>query len=80
MKVLSGVFAYTSRRDATTGTTIALLIENVGERSKDYAAIRDKYRPGHADYTYDIKYGVRRRSCSRRRAARSRRSDLRQAR
>ena len=51
MKVLSGVFAYTSRRDATTGTTIALLIENVGERSKDYAAIRDKYRPGHADYT-----------------------------
>ncbi|MEZ5788605.1 MAG: chorismate synthase, partial [Xanthobacteraceae bacterium] len=59
VKVLSGIFADASGREVTTGTPIALLIENVDERSKDYAAIRDKYRPGHADYTYDIKYGVR---------------------
>jgi len=43
----------------TTGTPIALLIENVDQRSKDYADIRDKFRPGHADYTYLAKYGVR---------------------
>ena len=43
----------------TTGTPIALLIENVDQRSKDYERIRDKFRPGHADYTYDAKYGVR---------------------
>jgi chorismate synthase len=43
----------------TTGTPIALLIENVDQRSKDYADIRDAYRPGHADYTYDVKYGLR---------------------
>jgi len=59
VKVLSGVFADAAGREVTTGTPIALLIDNVDERSKDYAAIRDKYRPGHADYTYDIKYGVR---------------------
>jgi chorismate synthase len=58
-RVLSGVFADAAGREVTTGTPITLLIENVDERSKDYAAIRDKYRPGHADYTYDIKYGVR---------------------
>ncbi|MGB8276408.1 MAG: chorismate synthase [Methylovirgula sp.] len=60
VKILSGVF-----RDAetgvqvTTGTPIALLIENEDQRSKDYAAIKDKYRPGHADFTYEMKYGLR---------------------
>ena len=43
----------------TTGTPIALLIDNVDQRSKDYSDIKDKYRPGHADYTYDVKYGLR---------------------
>ncbi|MBV8840817.1 MAG: chorismate synthase, partial [Alphaproteobacteria bacterium] len=43
----------------TTGTPIALLIENVDQRSKDYSQIKDTYRPGHADYTYDVKYGLR---------------------
>src|ERR1051326_3095403 len=43
----------------TTGTPIALLIENLDARSKDYSDIRDKFRPGHADYTYWAKYGVR---------------------
>ena len=43
----------------TTGTPIALLIDNVDQRSKDYGEIKDKYRPGHADYTYDAKYGIR---------------------
>src|SRR5262249_4489621 len=43
----------------TTGTPIGLLIENVDQRSKDYSAIKDTYRPGHADFTYDVKYGLR---------------------
>ena len=43
----------------TTGTPIALVIENTDARSKDYGDIRDKFRPGHADYTYWAKYGVR---------------------
>jgi chorismate synthase len=43
----------------TTGTPIALLIENVDQRSKDYGDIKDRYRPGHADYPYDVKYGIR---------------------
>src|SRR4051795_64886 len=60
VKILSGVFAdERTGRQVTTGTPIALLIENVDQRSKDYSEIRDKYRPGHADYTYDVKYGVR---------------------
>ena len=59
VKILSGVFRDEgSGRDVTTGTPIALLIENVDQRSKDYSAIKDKYRPGHAGYTYDIKYGL----------------------
>src|SRR6266699_1160671 len=41
------------------GTPIGLMIENIDQRSKDYSEIRDKYRPGHADYTYDAKYGLR---------------------
>ncbi|MBI1867700.1 MAG: chorismate synthase [Methylocystis sp.] len=59
VKILSGVFADDAGQDVTTGTPIALLIENADQRSKDYADIADTYRPGHADYTYDAKYGVR---------------------
>src|SRR6202522_2677141 len=60
VKILSGVFSQeASGEQVTTGTPIALLIENVDQRSKDYSDIKDKYRPGHADYTYDAKYGVR---------------------
>ena len=59
VRILSGVFVdEASGREVTTGTPIALLIENVDQRSKDYADIKDKYRPGHADYTYDVKYGL----------------------
>ena len=59
VRILSGVFPdEASGQDLTTGTPIALLIENVDQRSKDYSAIKDKYRPGHAGYTYDIKYGI----------------------
>ncbi len=54
VKILSGVF-----EGKTTGTPIGLLIENVDARSKDYGDIVAKYRPGHADYTYDAKYGHR---------------------
>ena len=61
VKILSGVFAddRTDGRQFTTGTPIALMIENTDQRSKDYSEIRDSYRPGHADYTYDTKYGIR---------------------
>ncbi|MBV9904573.1 MAG: chorismate synthase [Alphaproteobacteria bacterium] len=60
VKILSGVFQdERMAAQVTTGTPIALLIENVDQRSKDYADIRDKFRPGHADYTYLAKYGVR---------------------
>jgi chorismate synthase len=60
VKILSGVFAdETSGEPMTTGTPIALVIENVDQRSKDYSEIKDAYRPGHADYTYDVKYGMR---------------------
>jgi chorismate synthase len=59
VKILSGVFRdEASGHDVTTGTPIALVIENLDQRSKDYSAIKDKYRPGHAGYTYDIKYGL----------------------
>ncbi len=60
VKILSGVFE-DDRTDGqiTTGTPIALMIENVDQRSKDYSEIRDKFRPGHADFTYMEKYGVR---------------------
>src|SRR3954462_1234616 len=60
VRILSGVFADDSTgAQMTTGTPIGLLIDNVDQRSKDYSDIRDKYRPGHADYTYDVKYGLR---------------------
>lgn len=58
-KILSGVFADDEGRQVTTGTPIAIVIENVDQRSKDYGDIKDKYRPGHADYTYIAKYGIR---------------------
>jgi len=58
VKILSGVFAdQASGGQVTTGTPIALMIDNVDQRSKDYSAIKDVYRPGHAGYTYDAKYG-----------------------
>jgi chorismate synthase len=60
VKILSGVMQdERTGQLLTTGTPIALEIENVDARSKDYAAIKDSYRPGHADYTYEIKYGIR---------------------
>ena len=54
VKILSGVF-----EGQTTGTPISLLIENKDQRSKDYSGIKSRYRPGHADLTYDAKYGIR---------------------
>ncbi|MEM1105489.1 MAG: chorismate synthase [Pseudomonadota bacterium] len=60
VKILSGVFEDDrTGGPVTTGTPISLMIDNVDQRSKDYSAIRDRYRPGHGDYTYDAKYGVR---------------------
>jgi len=53
VKILSGVF-----EGLSTGTPISLLIENVDQRSKDYGEIKDKYRPGHAQWTYQQKYGI----------------------
>ena len=54
VEILSGVF-----EGRTTGTPIALIIHNTDQRSKDYSNIMDRFRPGHADYTYQQKYGVR---------------------
>src|SRR5271170_1128282 len=54
VKILSGVF-----EGLTTGTPIALQIDNVDQRSKDYSDTKELYRPGHADFTYDRKYGIR---------------------
>jgi len=60
VKILSGVFEDDrTEGQVTTGAPISLLIENTDQRSKDYNDIRDLYRPGHADYVYDAKYGVR---------------------
>jgi chorismate synthase len=60
VKILSGVIVdEASGKQVTTGTPIGLVIDNVDQRSKDYSDIKDKYRPGHADYTYDVKYGLR---------------------
>jgi chorismate synthase len=59
VKILSGVFNDASGKQVTTGTPIALEIQNTDQRSKDYGEIKDKYRPGHADFTYDAKYGIR---------------------
>src|SRR5262244_3127422 len=54
VRILSGVF-----EGVTTGTPIALQIDNVDARTKDYSEIQDRFRPGYADYTYWAKYGVR---------------------
>ena len=54
VRILSGVF-----EGVTTGTSIGLVIENTDQRSKDYSEIMHKYRPAHADFTYQQKYGVR---------------------
>jgi len=54
VRILSGVF-----EGKTTGTPISLMIENTDQRSKDYSQIAQQYRPGHADYAYDAKYGIR---------------------
>ena len=60
VEILSGVFEdERTGGPVTTGTPISLMIRNVDQRSKDYSDIRDKFRPGHADFTYDAKYGVR---------------------
>ena len=59
VKILSGVMGDDEGRQVTTGTSIGLFIENVDQRSKDYGEIRNAYRPGHADYVYDAKYGLR---------------------
>ena len=54
VNIVSGVF-----EEETTGTPIGLIIENEDQRSKDYSDIKDKFRPGHADFTYMEKYGIR---------------------
>jgi chorismate synthase len=60
VRILSGVFEdERDGRQKTTGTPISLLIENTDQRSKDYSEIKDKFRPGHADFTYLQKYGIR---------------------
>ena len=60
VKILSGVLVdEASSEQVTTGTPITLVIDNLDPRSKDYAEIKDTYRPGHADFTYDVKYGLR---------------------
>lgn len=60
VRILSGVFDHPETGAlVTTGTPIQLMIENTDQRSKDYGDIKDKYRPGHADYTYMEKYGLR---------------------
>ncbi|AXS39574.1 chorismate synthase [Breoghania sp. L-A4] len=59
VKILSGVMVDEDGVQKTTGTPISLMIENVDQRSKDYSEIKERYRPGHADYTYDAKYGIR---------------------
>jgi chorismate synthase len=59
VRILSGVFADAAGRQVTTGTPISLMIENVDQRSRDYGDIARKFRPGHADFTYWEKYGIR---------------------
>ncbi len=59
VRILSGVFADEAGRQVTTGTPISLIIDNVDQRGRDYDDIKDKFRPGHADFTYWEKYGIR---------------------
>lgn len=59
VKILSGVMVDEDGIQKTTGTPISLFVENTDQRSKDYSEIKDRFRPGHADFTYDAKYGIR---------------------
>ncbi len=59
VRILSGVFTDEDGVRRTTGAPIGLLIENVDQRSRDYSEIARKFRPGHADYTWQVKYGIR---------------------
>ncbi len=59
VKILSGVFEDEGGKQVTTGAPISLVIENLDQRTKDYSEIKDKFRPGHADFTYAEKYGIR---------------------
>lgn len=59
VEILSGVFPNADGKQVSTGAPISLLIRNVDQRSKDYGDIAEKFRPGHADYTYQAKYGIR---------------------
>lgn len=59
VRILSGIFTDEHGRQVTTGTPISLAIDNVDQRGKDYTDIKDKFRPGHADFTYWAKYGIR---------------------
>lgn len=59
VRIVSGVMEDEAGVRMTTGAPIALLIDNVDQRSKDYGEIKSQYRPGHADFTYDAKYGIR---------------------
>ncbi len=59
VEILSGVFDDAAGQQVTTGTPISLVIRNVDQRSKDYGKIADKFRPGHADFAYMAKYGIR---------------------
>ncbi|MEI2386538.1 chorismate synthase [Breoghania sp. JC706] len=59
VRILSGVMVDEDGVQKTTGTPISLEITNVDQRSKDYSEIKERFRPGHADYTYDAKYGIR---------------------
>ena len=59
VKILSGVMPQEDGTWLTTGTPISMMIENTDQRSKDYSDIAKRYRPGHADFAYDAKYGIR---------------------
>ena len=61
VEILSGVMEKDGAEDilVATGTPVSMMIRNTDQRSKDYSEIKDRFRPGHADYTYDLKYGVR---------------------
>jgi len=59
VRIVSGVMEDAAGVRVTTGAPIGLLIDNVDSRSKDYGEIKERYRPGHADFTYDAKYGIR---------------------
>ena len=59
VRLLSGVFDNEAGQPVTTGTPISMVIDNVDQRGRDYTEIKDKFRPGHADFTYLQKYGIR---------------------